>query len=95
MVVNLLRKFYETVIFILIDFNYFFSFIIPIDKNLWVFGAWFGEKYADNSKYLFEYVNENHTEIRAVWLTQNHATLKLVLETKVMKHIWLTVLKDF
>ena len=23
------------------------------DKNLWVFGAWFGREYLDNSKYLF------------------------------------------
>lgn len=35
------------------------------------FGAWFGEKYADNSKYLFEYVNKNHPEIRVIWVTRN------------------------
>lgn len=39
------------------------------DPNLYVFGAWFGEKYADNSKYLFEYFvaqGEN-----AYWITKN------------------------
>ncbi len=61
-----------------IDFIYFFSYLVPVDKNLWVFGAWFGEKYADNSKYLFEYVNEHHPEIRAVWLTRNEETLNLI-----------------
>lgn len=25
--------------------------IVPKDENIWIFGAWFGEKYADNSKY--------------------------------------------
>ena len=30
--------------------------LIPRNKNLWVFGAWFGEKYSDNAKVLFEYV---------------------------------------
>lgn len=25
------------------------------DPNLYVFGAWFGQKYADNSKYLYKY----------------------------------------
>ncbi|MCE7697904.1 MAG: CDP-glycerol glycerophosphotransferase family protein [Methanobacterium paludis] len=54
--------------------------MIPKNENLWVFGAWFGEKYADNSKYLFEYVNENRPEIRAVWLTKNKEAMKLIKE---------------
>ena len=57
---------------------YWLSLVIPKDKNLWVFGAWFGEKYADNSKYLFEYVNKYHPEIKAIWLTSNQNTFKLV-----------------
>lgn len=44
---------------------------IPKRKGLWLFGAWEGEIYADNSKYLFEYVNNNHMEIDAIWLTRN------------------------
>ena len=61
---------------------YVISFIIPKDENLWVFGAWFGDKYSDNSKYLFEYVNNNHPEIRAVWLTKDKKTLKLIKDKK-------------
>jgi len=53
---------------------------MPKDNNLWIFGAWFGEKYNGNSKFLFEYVNENHPEIRAVWITKNEKTLKLIKE---------------
>lgn len=60
------------------DLIYLLSFIFPKNKKLWVFGAWFAEKYSDNSKYLFEHVNEHHPEIRAVWLTKNNETLKLV-----------------
>lgn len=52
--------------------------ILPKDKRLWIFGAWWGDAYADNSKYLFEYVNRNHREIRAVWLTKNKAAYDLV-----------------
>lgn len=37
--------------------------------NLWVFGCWGGSKYADNAKYLFEYVNKNCPAIRPVWIT--------------------------
>lgn len=50
---------------------YWIAKLVPKDENIWIFGAWFGEKYADNSRYLFEYVNENHPEIRAIWITKN------------------------
>ena len=55
---------------------YYISFCIPKNKNIWVFGAWFGEKYADNSKALFEFVNNNDKEIFAVWLTQSKIVFK-------------------
>ena len=55
---------------------YYISFFIPKNKNIWVFGAWFGEKYADNSKALFEFVNNNDKEIFAVWLTQSKIVFK-------------------
>jgi CDP-glycerol glycerophosphotransferase (TagB/SpsB family) len=48
---------------------YCISFIVPRKRNLWVFGCWRGQKFADNPKYLFLYVNKNHPEIRAIWLT--------------------------
>ena len=57
---------------------YWISKLIPKNKNIWIFGAWFGDKYADNSKYLFEYVNKNHPEIRAIWLTKADDTLGLL-----------------
>jgi len=48
---------------------YCIFFLIPRNRNLWVFGCWEGQKFADNPKYLFLYVNKNHPEIRAIWLT--------------------------
>jgi len=36
-----------------------------------VFGAWFGHRYADNSRYVFEFVVEHERQIRAVWLTRD------------------------
>ena len=45
--------------------------IIPRNDKIWIFGAWFGEKYADNSKYLYEYVVQNEKEIKAVWITKS------------------------
>ncbi|MFA5577359.1 MAG: CDP-glycerol glycerophosphotransferase family protein [Bacilli bacterium] len=51
---------------------YFLTFLVPKNKHLWVFGEWLGYRYADNSKYLFEYVNLNHPEIVAIWLSKDN-----------------------
>ncbi|MGZ2369843.1 CDP-glycerol glycerophosphotransferase family protein [Ancylomarina sp. YFZ004] len=48
--------------------------LLPRNKNLWVFGAWFGEKYSDNAKVLFEYVKTNRPEIKVLWLTRDKKT---------------------
>lgn len=61
---------------------YLISKLVPKDKNIWIFGAWFGEKYADNSKYLFEYITNNYPEIKAIWLTNNKNTLELIESKK-------------
>ncbi|MCP5462729.1 MAG: CDP-glycerol glycerophosphotransferase family protein [bacterium] len=56
----------------------FHILFFPKKKNLWVFGAWFGEKFSDNSKYLFQYIATNHPEIQAVWLTKNKQTFNFL-----------------
>jgi len=48
------------------------------NPSLWVFGCWEGQKYDDNSKYLFEYVNENLQSIDAVWITRNASVKEAV-----------------
>jgi CDP-glycerol glycerophosphotransferase len=50
---------------------WWFQLLIPRNKNLWIFGGWFGEKYSDNAKVLFEYVKTNNPEIKALWLTRD------------------------
>lgn len=52
-------------------FLYYLSLIVPKKKNTWIFGAWMGNKYADNSKYLFEFINENCPSINAIWITDD------------------------
>lgn len=44
---------------------------IPRNKRKWIFGAWFGQKYSDNSRSMYEYVLQNHPEINALWVTKN------------------------
>ena len=72
--INRLRK----IFYIIKSLIYLFSRILPKDENIWLFGAWFGEKYADNSKYLFEYVNKNLPSVRAIWLTKNESVYELL-----------------
>ena len=50
---------------------YLISYLIPKDDKIWIFGSWGGKRYADETKYLFEYVVKNHTDIKAIWLTRN------------------------
>jgi CDP-glycerol glycerophosphotransferase len=50
---------------------YYLMFIMPPKKNLWIFGSWFGEKYFDNPKFLFEYVKQVNNDIQVVWITKN------------------------
>lgn len=49
---------------------YGISFLVPRRKDVWVFGAWFGHQYTDNSRYLFDYVCVNESSIRAIWLSR-------------------------
>ena len=46
-----------------------FRRLLKPKDNLWLFGSDVGRKYAQNSKYLFEYVLTNHPEIDAYWIT--------------------------
>lgn len=62
-----IRKKYWYINFILSRFTALYK----RDKYLWVFSAWEGNQYEDNSRYLFEHINRNHKEIKAVWLSEN------------------------
>ncbi|MGR5487938.1 CDP-glycerol glycerophosphotransferase family protein [Vibrio alfacsensis] len=49
--------------------------LVPKKKNLWLFGAWFGKSFSDNSKYLYLYIKDNHKNINAIWITKNKELL--------------------
>lgn len=50
---------------------YFISFFVRKNSNIWAFGSMFGTRYADNSKYFFEYICKCRPEIRAIWFSAN------------------------
>lgn len=68
------------------------SILFPKKKSLWLFGAWFGNQYADNSKYLFEYVNKNHKDINAIWVYKNK-DLQSIIEEHNYKSVYAYSLK--
>lgn len=47
------------------------SSIIPKSSTIWVFGAWDGKLFSDNSKYLYKYMLNSHPEIHAVWIAKD------------------------
>ena len=55
---------------------YLISLLIPRSLNIWVFGAWFGNQFNDNTAYLFKYVLCNQSNVKAVWLTKNSQIIK-------------------
>ena len=75
---KLFQLFKEVLLSVLDNLFYFCSAFIPKDPNIWIFGSMFGDKYADNSKYFFEYVNSHHLEIRAVWFSSNSETVTFI-----------------
>ena len=69
--------------------------LVPRSKNIWVFGAWYGQKYSDNSKWLYEYVMEHNPEIKVVWITKNkticeqlHCNNKTIYMSSSIQGIW-------
>lgn len=76
--IDFIRILKKIIIFTIMLPFYWVSYIIPKNKNVWIFGAWFGKRYTDNSKYLFEYVNKYHPEIKAIWMTCTQDTYELI-----------------
>ena len=60
---------------------YWFSFITPRSKKIWLFGSTFGKRFADNPKYFYLYLNQYKSkEIRTIWITRDKDIVKLLKE---------------
>lgn len=68
-------RFPESIAVLFSPVIYIVSLIMPKKRGLWMFGAWFGEKYSDNSRYLYEYAVEDG-EIDAFWVTKNNQVVQ-------------------
>ncbi|MBO8132044.1 MAG: CDP-glycerol glycerophosphotransferase family protein [Candidatus Marinimicrobia bacterium] len=65
---------------------YWISSLIPKNSNVWVFGAWYGQKYSDNSKAVFEFVNKKNKNIKAIWLSKNKKVIKKLRQLGYKAH---------
>ncbi|MES2203860.1 MAG: CDP-glycerol glycerophosphotransferase family protein [Pseudomonadota bacterium] len=52
-------------------FLYRLNAVFPKKNTLWLASSWYGERYSDNSRYLFEYVLKHELNIRIFWITRN------------------------
>jgi len=57
---------------------YWLSALVPRSPRIWIFGSWFGHRYSDNSRHLFEYTCENEPDIRAIWLSHESTIIDRV-----------------
>lgn len=58
-------------------FIMYLSMLVPRNYKICVFGAWLGERFADNSKQLFLEAQE-YKGLRAVWITKDEKTVREV-----------------
>lgn len=65
--------------------NCFFNFITAFlnlfvwrDKRVWLLGSWMGEKYADNTRFLYDYLKSSDSNInfkKIIWVTRDKKVL--------------------
>ena len=73
---------------------YWFSFLFPRNKNIWLFGSTFGRRFADNPRYFYLYVSQMAKKndmqdnscmidgkmIRAIWISHNKEIVEFLNE---------------
>ena len=65
----------------------YLTMLMPRNKKLCVFGAWLGERFADNSRQLFIEAQERKN-LRAVWITKNESVLSEIHAMGYEAYMW-------
>lgn len=61
---------------------YGISFLIPRNKRIWLFGSTFGNRFAENPRYFYLYVNQyKSTEITAIWISKNREVIDFLAKS--------------
>lgn len=67
---------------------YWFSFLVPRNRNIWLFGSTFGRRFADNPRYFYLYLCAHPQEgIRPIWISRNRSVVEL-LKTNSQERIF-------
>ncbi|MEK4935480.1 CDP-glycerol glycerophosphotransferase family protein [Bacillus sp. FSL M7-1345] len=72
MIKKIIKKLYSIIIFNV-------SKLIPRNRKIYVFGSWEGNKFSDNSKYLY-ISSQEIVDIRAIWITKNRDVYNSISE---------------
>lgn len=60
---------------------YGFSFLTRRNKNIWLFGSSFGNRYADNPRYMYLYAAQKRKdEVRPIWITHKKEIADFLME---------------
>lgn len=95
-----MNYFLKFVTFLFINFAYTLTYVVaslvPKNRSIWIFGAWFGQKYADNSRALFEYAQKNGSNsINYYWIYKNKSLINSIPKNGVYAYsifgIWIQV----
>jgi len=77
---KLIKKIIKLVLGLLFLPFWWLQRLIPRRKNIFVFGAWYGTRYSDNPKALFEYILKNTTTMKLYWMTHDKNVYKKLLD---------------
>ena len=58
----------------------YLSCLFPRSRKIYIFGAWLGEQFADNPRYLFLEA-QGHDDVRPVWITKDEKVCAKVRKT--------------
>lgn len=73
------------------------SLFIPKSEKIWIFGSWFGNRFSDNSRYLYLYCHENKKKLgldKVIWITESDDIFK-ELSSKNFEVIKKNTLKSY
>jgi CDP-glycerol glycerophosphotransferase (TagB/SpsB family) len=82
----------QYIYFLLNFFTRLIILLIPRNKNIWIFGAWYGTKYSDNPKFLFEFTVRECKDIKAIWICKEKS-LHLKLKSEGLASVYAYSLK--
>ncbi|WP_353661243.1 CDP-glycerol glycerophosphotransferase family protein [Hydrogenimonas sp. SS33] len=67
----------------------FISYIVPRNKNLWLFGNFKG--YFDNPKYIYEKLNKSGKNVKCIWITKSKLEYKKLKQKNIDVEYYLSL----